>query len=76
MLHSQPIAISQESSERLNTVAADTYQRYAEIMRDVENLIHDHSKSGLEPQGLRLSARQHNNYHIDVMVHPRQSSSH
>ncbi|KAJ5885965.1 IMP-specific 5-nucleotidase [Penicillium subrubescens] len=42
VLHSQPIAISQESSERLNTVAADTHQRYAEIMRDVENLILDH----------------------------------
>jgi hypothetical protein len=47
VLHSQPIAISQESSERLNTVAADTHQRYAEIMRDVENLILDHSKSSL-----------------------------
>lgn len=32
----------QENSEGLKTVAADTYQRYAEIMRDVENLINDH----------------------------------
>lgn len=47
MLHSQPTAISHESSERLNTVAADTHQRYAEIMRDVENLILDHSMSAV-----------------------------
>jgi IMP and pyridine-specific 5'-nucleotidase len=54
VLHSQPTAIFQESSERLNTVAADTHQRYAEIMRDVENLILDHSKSNND------LARQHN----------------
>jgi IMP and pyridine-specific 5'-nucleotidase len=47
VLHSQPTAIAYESSERLNTVAADTHQRYAEIMRDVENLILDHSKSAV-----------------------------
>ncbi|KAJ5584005.1 uncharacterized protein N7459_003805 [Penicillium hispanicum] len=42
VLHSQPTAIYQEHSAGLQTVAADTYQRYAEIMRDVENLIVDH----------------------------------
>jgi IMP and pyridine-specific 5'-nucleotidase len=44
VLHSQPTTIYHENSERLKTVAADTHQRYAEIMRDVENLILDHSK--------------------------------
>lgn len=44
VLHSQPTAIYQEHSEGLKTVAADTHQRYAEIMRDVENLIEDHSR--------------------------------
>ncbi|KAJ5151562.1 hypothetical protein N7492_009857 [Penicillium capsulatum] len=42
VLHSQPTIIYQENSEGLSTVAADTYQRYAEILRDVENLINDH----------------------------------
>ncbi|KAJ5691774.1 hypothetical protein N7462_001197 [Penicillium macrosclerotiorum] len=42
VLHSQPTAIYQEHSEGLKTVAADTHLRYAEIMRDVENLILDH----------------------------------
>ncbi|KAJ5198699.1 uncharacterized protein N7498_007816 [Penicillium cinerascens] len=42
VLHSQPTVIYQEHSEGLKRVAADTHQRYAEIMRDVENLINDH----------------------------------
>lgn len=44
VLHSQPTVIYQENSEGLKTVAADTHQRYAEILRDVENLFNDHSK--------------------------------
>lgn len=44
MLHSQPTAVYQEHSVKLVAVAADTHKRYAEIMRDVENLINDHSK--------------------------------
>ncbi|KAJ5392464.1 hypothetical protein N7509_007954 [Penicillium cosmopolitanum] len=42
VLHSQPTVIYQNHSEGLKTVAADTHQRYAEIMLDVENLISDH----------------------------------
>ncbi|CAI7589411.1 unnamed protein product [Penicillium pancosmium] len=42
VLHSQPTVIYQNHSESLKTVAADTHQRYAEIMLDVENLISDH----------------------------------
>lgn len=45
MLHSQPTAVYQEHSENLIAVAADTHQRYAEIFRDVEMLIRDHSSS-------------------------------
>ncbi|KAL5365265.1 IMP-specific 5-nucleotidase [Aspergillus floccosus] len=48
VLHSQPTAISHEQSENLSAVAADTHQRYAEIFRDVENLIRDHIKHDLE----------------------------
>ncbi|KAJ5985990.1 hypothetical protein N7499_007717 [Penicillium canescens] len=42
VLHSQPTAIYQEHGEGLKSVAADTHLRYAEIMRDVENLMLDH----------------------------------
>ncbi|KAJ9292649.1 hypothetical protein DTO271G3_8542 [Paecilomyces variotii] len=42
VLHSQPTAVYQEHSVKLLAVAADTHKRYAEIMRDVENLINDH----------------------------------
>ena len=43
VLHSQPTAVYQEHSDQLVAVAANTHQRYAEIFRDVENLIRDHS---------------------------------
>jgi len=43
VLHSHPTAVYDESSKKLRAVAADTHQRYREIMRDVENLILDHS---------------------------------
>lgn len=55
VLHSQPTVIYQEHSEGLKRVAADTHQRYAEIMRDVENLINDHSKSQQSRQHRILS---------------------
>lgn len=45
MLHSQPTAVYQEHSEKLIEVAHDTHQRYAEIFRDVEGLMDDHSTS-------------------------------
>ncbi|KAL5684531.1 hypothetical protein EMGR_006377, partial [Emarellia grisea] len=40
----KPTAVYQEHSENLVAVAADTHQRYAEIFRDVEKLIDDHSR--------------------------------
>lgn len=43
VLHSQPTAVYQEHSEKLTEVALDTHQRYAEIFRDVEGLMDDHS---------------------------------
>lgn len=45
VLHSQPTAVYHEESAKLAAVATATHQRYAEIMRDVEFLINDHSKS-------------------------------
>ncbi|KKA22312.1 IMP-specific 5'-nucleotidase 1 [Rasamsonia emersonii CBS 393.64] len=44
VLHSQPTAIFNEESAKLAEVARATHQRYAEIMRDVEQLVNDHSK--------------------------------
>ncbi|KAE8166959.1 IMP-specific 5-nucleotidase [Aspergillus tamarii] len=43
VLHSQPTAVYQEHGENLVAIAADTHQRYAEIFRDVENLMRDHN---------------------------------
>jgi IMP and pyridine-specific 5'-nucleotidase len=43
VLHSQPTAVYHEHSVMLAAVAAETHQRYAEILRDVERLINDHS---------------------------------
>lgn len=45
VLHSQPTAVYQEHSKQLTEVALDTHQRYAEIFRDVEGLMDDHSTS-------------------------------
>lgn len=45
MLHSHPTIIFQEHSAQLAAVADDTHQRYADIFRDVETLIRDHSNS-------------------------------
>ncbi|KAL1983264.1 hypothetical protein VTN96DRAFT_286 [Rasamsonia emersonii] len=42
VLHSQPTAIFNEESAKLAEVARATHQRYAEIMRDVEQLVNDH----------------------------------
>ncbi|PLB34743.1 IMP 5'-nucleotidase ISN1 [Aspergillus candidus] len=44
VLHSQPTALDlTQGGESLTVVAADTHYRYAEIFRDVEQLIHDHA---------------------------------
>ncbi|KAJ5885536.1 IMP-specific 5-nucleotidase [Penicillium taxi] len=60
VLHSQPNISYPEHSEGLKTVAADTYQRYAEIMRDVEILINDHSKFISAYSGNTISDDRHN----------------
>jgi IMP and pyridine-specific 5'-nucleotidase len=52
VLHSQPTAIYHEESAKLAAVATATHQRYAEIMRDVEFLINDHSKVFPKPLSL------------------------
>lgn len=42
VLHSQPTAAHEERSDILTKMAATAHRRYAEIMRDVEELIDDH----------------------------------
>jgi IMP and pyridine-specific 5'-nucleotidase len=45
VLHSQPTVVFHEESVKLAAVATATQKRYAEIMRDVELLVNDHSES-------------------------------
>ena len=42
VLHSQPTAAYEGSSDVLTNMASIAHQRYAEILHDVENLINDH----------------------------------
>jgi IMP and pyridine-specific 5'-nucleotidase len=73
VLHSQPTAIYHEESDRLAAVATATYRRYAEILRDVEVMINDHSKS---PQtDLELWTKQmRGTAHINVYLVEHQKS--
>lgn len=45
MLHSQPTAIFEAQKESSGKMAQVAQRRYLEIMRDVEELISDHSTS-------------------------------
>lgn len=49
VLNSQPTAAYEEGDEvkSLETMAQVAHRRYAEIMRDVEGLVNDHSTSAL-----------------------------
>jgi IMP and pyridine-specific 5'-nucleotidase len=47
VLHSQPTAIFEPQKESTEQMTAVAQRRYVEIMRDVEELINDHSKSCL-----------------------------
>ena len=44
VLHSQPTAIFEAQKESTGREASIAQRRYVEIMRDVEELINDHSK--------------------------------
>lgn len=48
VLHSQPTAVYEGRSDLLAKMAWTAHRRYAEILRDVEELINDHSQY-LEP---------------------------
>lgn len=43
VLHSQPTAVFEPHRQSTEQMAAIAHRRYAEIMRDVEELINDHS---------------------------------
>jgi IMP and pyridine-specific 5'-nucleotidase len=45
VLHSQPTAVFEHKVDSVNQQASVAQRRYAEIMRDVEEIINDHSKS-------------------------------
>jgi hypothetical protein len=44
VLHSQPTAVFEENAQTVHQQASVAQRRYAEIMRDVEDIINDHSK--------------------------------
>lgn len=43
VLHSQPTAVFEPEVEAVEATATRTQRRYAEIMRDVEDIVNDHS---------------------------------
>ena len=43
VLHSQPTAVFEENAQTVHQQASVAQRRYAEIMRDVEEIINDHS---------------------------------
>lgn len=47
VLHSQPTAVFEENAQTVHQQASVAQRRYAEIMRDVEDIINDHSESSL-----------------------------
>lgn len=44
ILHSQPTGVFEPRSETVDQMASISQRRYAEIMRDVEDIVNDHSK--------------------------------
>lgn len=44
VLHSQPTAMKDGRSDILAKMASTAHLRYAEILRDVEELVNDHSE--------------------------------
>jgi hypothetical protein len=56
VLHSQPTAVFEENAQTVHQQASVAQRRYAEIMRDVEDIINDHSKSYQRRKGLTLTA--------------------
>jgi IMP and pyridine-specific 5'-nucleotidase len=47
VLHSQPTAVFEENAQTVHQQASVAQRRYAEIMRDVEDIINDHSEFDL-----------------------------
>jgi IMP and pyridine-specific 5'-nucleotidase len=45
VLHSQPTAVFEPNGQSVEQQANVAQQRYAEIFRDVENIINDHSRT-------------------------------
>lgn len=54
VLHSQPTAVFEPRRESVDQMATGAHRRYAEIMRDVEELINDHSQFPSSQLGLTL----------------------
>jgi IMP and pyridine-specific 5'-nucleotidase len=55
VLQSRPTAIFDHHGETVEQMANGAQRRYAEIMRDVEELVNDHSKVTLSDYFLQLT---------------------
>ncbi|KAF2745177.1 IMP-specific 5'-nucleotidase 1 [Sporormia fimetaria CBS 119925] len=73
VLHSQPTAVFEPSSETVEQMAANAQRRYAEIMRDVENIVNDHinhQKAGAQDRSkLRLLVPSVANFFTPLALH-------
>lgn len=53
VLHSQPTGVF-EAKGSIGDMATESHRRYAEIMKDVEDMIDDHSASSFGPAPIAL----------------------
>ncbi|KAF2644824.1 IMP-specific 5'-nucleotidase-like protein 1 [Massarina eburnea CBS 473.64] len=73
VLHSQPTAVFEPTDKSVDHMAAQTQRRYAEIMRDVEEIINDHiahQKPGVLTQSkLKLLVPSVANFFTPLALH-------
>ncbi len=69
VLHSQPTAAYDERGDLLTEMATTAHRRYAEIMRDVQGLINDHSR-----QPSWLMTRRKINSHPFIVTHQQKGT--
>lgn len=69
VLHSQPTAAYDERGDLLTEMATTAHRRYAEIMRDVQGLINDHSR-----QASWLKPRRKINSHTFIVAHQQKGT--
>ncbi|KAF2687221.1 IMP-specific 5'-nucleotidase-like protein 1 [Lentithecium fluviatile CBS 122367] len=73
VLHSQPTAVFESTGETVDHMATQTQRRYAEIMRDVEDIVNDHiahQKAGTQNRSkLKLLVPSVANFFTPLALH-------